>query len=383
MIDDNNQNQTFSMMFIYIYKIEMKQSSGRARAKRATIQQSNIIYHMISYVLLLLLSFLSYSINEVQSAASIVRLHKRIVSGSPLSYKLPWMVTMHDKATGKHFCGASLITPEIAITAAHCLQFLTVEQMSENITASANRNNLELTTVQENGVDYRISGMIMHPQFNQKTFENDIALIRLQPTNETTENQQYLRFVSIDDTNGGLQGRAIASESSSQGIVNVGDSLIASLKQMAIINNVDSDNPLNPNLYIAGFGRTSFKGAVSTIAQEAPVDVALKKKCLVDLKLQFNTDKVVCTVGDNGLSDGCTGDSGFGLFTKQQIIDPQTNSTLHKETLVGVTSFGIGCGTRRTSLLLETRLVPGVYTSAYYFRDFIQQAKQKLESLQL
>ncbi|KAL9965249.1 hypothetical protein ACROYT_G029020 [Oculina patagonica] len=94
----------------------------------------------------------------------------RIVGGStatPNSW--PWQLSLRVK--NYHNCGASLINPRWAITAAHCVEN---ENDPHMYTLVAGAHHIE-----KDGVVYRINKIIMHAGYSNSHFRNDVALLRL------------------------------------------------------------------------------------------------------------------------------------------------------------------------------------------------------------
>ena len=92
----------------------------------------------------------------------------RIVGGeNAASATWSWAVSIR---VGSSLCGGSILTGSWILTAAHCLDNITVSQ----ITVYAG------STSRFRGSQNRsASQMILHPRYNKVTFENDIALVRL------------------------------------------------------------------------------------------------------------------------------------------------------------------------------------------------------------
>ena len=82
----------------------------------------------------------------------------------------PWQVSIQD-TTGFHFCGGSLIHEEWVLTAAHCVDFTS----SSDIQVVLGRHDL----TSDEGNVYEVAEIIVHPEWNSATLDNDIALLRL------------------------------------------------------------------------------------------------------------------------------------------------------------------------------------------------------------
>ncbi|KAI2489708.1 peptidase [Fragilaria crotonensis] len=106
-------------------------------------------------------------------ASTRIRTSSRIVGGSPAGAETyPFMVALYsadDPSTSLPVCGGSLITPNVVLTAAHCIM--------EIKTAQIGRYDIVLD---EPGVQtYVASERRMHPTFDRRTYDFDYALLKL------------------------------------------------------------------------------------------------------------------------------------------------------------------------------------------------------------
>ena len=87
-----------------------------------------------------------------------------------------WMISIQYKNI--HMCGASLISSEFAVTAAHCFYDL-VDDLNDWFIVSG--TNYLKSKRSLNGQRRRILQLHFHPKYKAKYFNHDIALIRFAP----------------------------------------------------------------------------------------------------------------------------------------------------------------------------------------------------------
>ncbi|XP_064096495.1 coagulation factor XI-like [Macrobrachium nipponense] len=111
--------------------------------------------------------------------------------------------------------------------------------------------------------------------------------------------------------------------------------------------------------HIYGWGVRDYRSKLPAVLQEASVPI-LGPDCQIKSPDVTITPQMLCAGGGEGQKDTCTGDSG----------GPMTVEENGRHFLVGITSFGIGCGIRGS---------PGVYTRVTAFLDWVLENTKDAE----
>uniref|UniRef100_A0A8D2L3B4 Enteropeptidase n=1 Tax=Varanus komodoensis TaxID=61221 RepID=A0A8D2L3B4_VARKO len=233
----------------------------------------------------------------------------KIVGGSDAQEGVwPWMVSL--SFNSKPTCGASLISNEWLVSAAHCVY-------GRNLNPSQWKAHLGLHTQLNlsypQTVNQEIDQIIINPHYNKRTKDSDIALMHLQFRVNYTD---YIQPICLPDNS----------------------------KQFLP----------GTNCSIAGWGRIIHQGSVANILQEAVVPLITRKKCQQQMPEYNITGNMLCAGYDEGGIDSCQGDSGGPLMCQES----------EKWILAGVISFGYKCA-------LPHR--PGVYVNVSRFVDWIKR----------
>ncbi|XP_061105321.1 enteropeptidase [Conger conger] len=233
----------------------------------------------------------------------------RVVGGTDAREGVwPWIVSLHWR--GRHVCGASLIDREWLITAAHCVYGKNVHISGWKALLGLHRQGGPPSLHKETR---QVDRIIFNKIYNRRTKDGDIAMMHLEtPVNFT----DYIQPICLPD----------------------------------------NDEP-GRKCFIAGWGRVAEQGSVADVLQEAAVPLLSQAVCKKQLPEYNITARMVCAGYLEGGVDSCQGDSGGPLMCYQD----------GHWTLVGVTSFGVGCGRPER---------PGVYALVSEFTNWVAEVRR-------
>ncbi|KAJ8020013.1 Transmembrane protease serine 6 [Holothuria leucospilota] len=245
----------------------------------------------------------------------------RIVGGSDSTEGAwPWQGSLQN--SGGHFCGASLISAEWAITAAHC--FTGSRIVFGDLTPSS---DFASSSRQESDVTWFLDPLY---QFNSVN-DYDIALLYLHTPVTFTD---FVRPVCVYET--------VTSPET--------DSFPPELTEL-------------DNCYIAGWGALATDGEFPEVLQEAPVDIFPPSSCS-EYGLEFVQGIMLCAGSEDFSIDSCQGDSGGPLMC-QGVGTTQWFQA-------GVVSFGRDCASEG---------FPGVYTRLATTSLFVENTRNLASNL--
>ncbi|WP_051442794.1 serine protease [Mesorhizobium sp. WSM3626] len=235
---------------------------------------------------------------------------KKIVGGEPTKIRQhPWQVALY--LDGSFQCGGSAIAENWIVTAAHCLADET-DDVKVQVKAGADNYY--------DGVSIEATNFVVHEDYDPKTYEHDVALVRVDSTRPAA-----------------VIPLATAST------------------QIAI----------GENLTVTGWGDTqeskeSDDGEPSNQLLKGTVPYVDNETC--NGPEAYNGEilaGMICAGSASGGTDACQGDSG-GPLTK--------GNNPENAILVGIVSFGDGCG---------RALKYGVYTRVSSEREWIMKVMSR------
>ncbi|CAF2109736.1 unnamed protein product [Rotaria magnacalcarata] len=238
----------------------------------------------------------------------------------------PWLVSIGIQYRGStgvwqnrtHVCGGTLIDTTHVLTAGHC-----VEQKIDDrfVPLSSTHPSLESFFILRIGVHdiratqlpdiYRARRISTHENFISSTFENDIAIIRLDRPVVVSD---YASPICLPASNV-APGRKVT---------------------------------------VAGWGTVSETARVhSNVLRQANINVLPTSNCRVYTDVHYDGSKQLCAAALDWSKDTCAGDSGGPLMYQDNGV----------WSIGGITSYGYGCSKRG---------FPGVYTRTVPYLSWIK-----------
>jgi secreted trypsin-like serine protease len=171
------------------------------------------------------------------------------------------------------------------------------------------------------GIRFNVSKTIIHPNFDENTFENDIALLILK---ENVTKNEFINYACLP-------------------------------KEKS--NEFPS---VNESSWIVGWGHLNEYEDEPEELQNVKVKILPNEYCS---RVAKDTPKFwhsqLCSGNYSGGQDACQGDSGGGLYTR----------LASRYILSGIVSYGDGCARPK---------LPGIYTRLSYYLDWIEDEMNKL-----
>lgn len=229
----------------------------------------------------------------------------RIVGGRPADPReWPWMAALLRKDSVQ-YCGGVLITDRHVLTAAHCVE----KFKPRDIRVRLGEYDFSKTD-ETRALDFSVSEIRVHRDFDPVTYENDIAIIKI---HRPTPFNSYIWPICLPPIDQTFENKI--------GIV-------------------------------TGWGTQYYGGPASTVLMEVAVPIWPQEKCTRSFTQRI-TGTTMCAGAYEGGRDACQGDSG-GPLVHQLGNGRWVN--------VGIVSWGIRCGEPGR---------PGIYTRVNFYLDWI------------
>lgn len=235
----------------------------------------------------------------------------RIVGGQNAELgEWPWQVSLHFRTNG-HVCGASIISETWLLSAAHC--FVTSDPQNHIASNWQTYSGMQ-DQYRQDGVQRRgLKRIVSHPDYNQMTFDYDIALLELSEPLEFTNTIQPICLPASSHI-----------------------------------------FPAGMSCWVTGWGALREGGQKAQVLQKAMVKIINDTVCNVVTEGQV-TSRMLCSGFLAGGVDACQGDSGGPMVCFEES---------GKWFQAGIVSWGEGCARRNK---------PGVYSRVTKLREWIRK----------
>ena len=232
----------------------------------------------------------------------------------------PWQASLvlnsASSTQAGHNCGGSLISRDFVLTAAHCTSGRTAAELRVML----GRNTLSAA----GGQEIQVAEIIQHPDYDPTTYDNDIALLRLE--SPATLND---RVQTIDIATTGHAGKFAAGV-------------------LATVTGWGDIDPSSAAVYPDSL-------------YQVQVPIVEQATCVANYAVNNSvvTDNMLCAGVPEGGIDSCQGDSGGPLVARNG----------SNWLLAGVVSWGNGCALPN---------FPGVYARVASFTDYVHDMQRSL-----
>lgn len=215
----------------------------------------------------------------------------RIVNGTKAgATQFPHQVSLRRSWTGKHFCGGSVISKQLVLTAAHCMYL--DDEVIQPWSILVIGGEVQLSHGTKLGQSRGVRVILLHPKFSTVTFENDIAILELKVPFEFTPQLSPVHL-PMDQVAPGTICQVSGWGYPAEGVKIISDDLmyvdLPVLTMETCRQLLENVTNITPGMYCAGYME--------------------------------------------GLRDSCQGDSGGGMICNGM--------------LMGIVSFGEGCARPR------------------------------------
>jgi len=244
----------------------------------------------------------------------------RIVNGAEAkAHSYPWIVAMMT-GSGDYYCGGSIISNEWILTAAHCVSG-EPNNPARDMYVRVGDHDMTDKGDSPKADTFQVDFYIHHAKYNEKTTNNDIALLKLKKKIDFKKYSGTVTPVCLPDLPRKYYGETVT---------------------------------------VSGWGLLSDGGNAAKKLREVDLKIIWMKQCRENFhyKKSWISSKMMCTFKED--ADACQGDSGGPLV--------RVNPTSGRYEQVGVVSWGIGCASPK---------YPGVFVKLSHYLSWILKKTSK------
>ncbi|CAH1398369.1 unnamed protein product [Nezara viridula] len=221
-----------------------------------------------------------------------------IVPQTPFYGEAPWTVIIQEKKHDLLYkCAGSLIWPSVVLTAAHCVENTPIELLS----VKAGEYDYRITNKPLRTQTQGVRNVVLHPEFNTKNLQNDVALIFLEQSMQLNE------------------------------VVGV------------ICGPENNESVIESDCFLTGWGADIKNGSNKPVLTKVNLPLKPRGKCLENLRTSrlgeyfILHEGFLCAGGEDTGRTNCRGDGGGPLYC------PSKNNP-NQMVQIGVHAARVGCG---------------------------------------
>ncbi|XP_054157365.1 chymotrypsin-2-like [Oppia nitens] len=114
-------------------------------------------------------------LNKISRGLGFLRPKSRIIGGEVANIEdFPYQVSVRDIQTNDHYCGGTIVSKRLIVTAAHCMDGIKSKIKDGKVVVTVGTNEIS------GGVNYNVDkahGIIIHNNYNSSSMVNDIAIL--------------------------------------------------------------------------------------------------------------------------------------------------------------------------------------------------------------